>query len=50
MRNKHTFQIKAEIRCPFESCGKTFGKTITVEYETNQRGDVISHSAKEKTR
>lgn len=50
MRNKHTFQIKSEIRCPFESCGKIFRKTITVEYETNQRGDVISQKAKEKTR
>ena len=46
MRNKHTFKIKAEIRCPYEGCGKTFRKTITVEYVTDQRGNVISQNTK----
>jgi len=46
MKNKHVFEIKTEMRCPYENCGKTFNKTITVEYETNQRGDVISQKTK----
>ena len=46
MRKKHTFKIKTDIRCPFESCGKKFRKTITVEYITNQKGDIISQNAK----
>ena len=29
--------------CPFEECGKTFYKKITIKYITNQRGDVIEH-------
>lgn len=43
MRNKHRFKEKIRVRCPKESCGEKFYKTITVEYVTNQRGDVIDH-------
>jgi len=43
MRNKHKFSGIKELKCPYEDCGKTFNKTITVEYVTNQRGDVIEH-------
>ncbi|GAF90281.1 unnamed protein product [marine sediment metagenome] len=43
MRNKHVFKEKVLCRCPKESCGDTFYKTVTVEYVTNQRGDVIEH-------
>ena len=42
MRNKHKFKAVVDIHCPFDNCGKSFVKTVTVEYETNQRGDVIS--------
>lgn len=41
MRNKHSFKQELEIKCPFDNCGKTFFKTVTIEYVTNQRGDVI---------
>lgn len=41
MRNKHKFSAVKTFRCPFENCGKEFEKTITVEYVTNERGDVI---------
>lgn len=42
MRNKHTFNEKIEVKCPFANCGKTFDVDITVEYVTNQIGDVIA--------
>lgn len=42
MRNKHQFKVEIPIRCPFEACGKYFIKHATVEFETNQKGDVIS--------
>lgn len=41
MRNKHIFKEEITCKCPFDSCGKEFQKKITVEYITNQRGDVI---------
>ncbi|GAH61694.1 unnamed protein product [marine sediment metagenome] len=41
MRNKHTFKEGTECNCP--KCGLSFYKTITIEYVTNQRGDVIEH-------
>jgi hypothetical protein len=41
MRNKHVFSAVKTFRCPYENCGKEFEKTITVEYVTNERGDVI---------
>lgn len=41
MRNKHKFKMVKEFKCPYNDCGKTFTITITVEYITNQRGDVI---------
>ena len=41
MRNKHVFKTVIDCKCPFEACGKRFFKNITVEYATNQRGDVI---------
>ncbi len=44
MRNNHRFKTIVPCRCPFEECGKTFDKAITVEYVTNQRGDVIEHT------
>ncbi len=43
MNNNHEFKSRIEIRCPFEGCGKTFNKTITVQYVTNQKGDIIEH-------
>ena len=43
MRNKHIFKEEIECRCPKQACGDTFYKTTTVEYTTNQRGDVIEH-------
>lgn len=43
MRNKHRFTDEIDIKCPYDNCGKSFSRSITVEYETNQRGDVISH-------
>ena len=42
MRNKHKFTAEVDTKCPFDNCGKSFVKTVTVEFETNQRGDVIS--------
>jgi len=42
MRNKHSFKETIEIRCPYTDCGKTFAKTIYFEFETNEKGDVIS--------
>ena len=42
MRNKHKFTAVIDVRCPFDNCGESFIKTVNVEYETNQRGDVIS--------
>jgi len=41
MRNKHRFSIAKMFTCPYKSCGREFEKTVTVEYVTNQRGDVI---------
>lgn len=41
MRNKHVFKRRVVCRCPNVNCGDTFMKTITVEFVTNQRGDVI---------
>ncbi len=41
MRNKHKFEDEAYCRCP--KCGEKFPKRFTVEYETNQKGDVIKH-------
>jgi hypothetical protein len=41
MRNKHNIKLVAECRCPQQSCGDIFYKTVTVVYVTNQRGDVI---------
>jgi len=41
MRNNHTIIMNMECKCPFDACGKTFYKRITVNYMTNQRGDVI---------
>lgn len=41
MRNKHRFTVDVNVRCPFDNCGETFLKTVTVDYVTNQRGDVI---------
>lgn len=43
MRNKHKFSAVKIFRCPYENCGKEFEKTITIEYVTNQKGDVIEH-------
>lgn len=43
MRNKHTFKDEIPCKCPFDSCGKEFQKTVTVQYITNQKGDVIEH-------
>jgi len=42
MRNKHVFKEEIECKCP--KCGSDFYKKVTVEYETNQRGDVIKHT------
>ena len=41
MRNKHTVIKKLEVTCPWKDCGKTFFKTVTVSFVTNQKGDVI---------
>ena len=41
MRNDHTFDVAIECRCPYDNCGKTFTKDVTVKYVTNQKGDVI---------
>jgi len=41
MRNNHSFKQTIECKCPHESCGKPFVKRVTVDYVTNQRGDVI---------
>ena len=41
MRNKHTFKGRVALRCPMQACGHEFHRTVTVEYVTNQRGDVI---------
>ena len=41
MRNYHIFRQAVEIRCPYKNCGQTHIKTMTVEYITNQKGDVI---------
>lgn len=41
MRNQHTFKSKITCICPNKDCGKDFIKEITVEYETNQKGDLI---------
>lgn len=46
MRNKHELKETIEIRCPYQNCGKKFTKTIHIEYETNQKGDVISQRIK----
>jgi hypothetical protein len=43
VRNKHKFNNKVSCKCPYDSCGQTFDKVVTVEYVTNQRGDVIEH-------
>lgn len=43
MRNIHIFKNNITCVCPNKDCGKDFTKTITVEYETNQKGDVIGH-------
>jgi len=45
MRKEHKFKIEVNLRCPYRDCGKTFTKTITVIYETNQKGEVISKRA-----
>jgi len=42
MRKKNRFTIEIPMRCPYQSCGKSFTKKITIKYETNQRGDMIS--------
>jgi hypothetical protein len=44
VRNKHKFTQKVSCKCPYDSCGQEFVKTVIVEYVTNQRGDVIEHS------
>ena len=41
MRNEHIIRKNIEIKCPWEDCGKTFFKTVTLYFVTNQRGDVI---------
>ena len=47
MRNKHIFKEKVLCHCPKDNCGCSFDKTITVEYVTNQRGDVIEHKIRQ---
>ena len=42
MINKHRFKIDFDVKCPFDGCGKTFIRKLTVEYVTNQRGDIVS--------
>jgi hypothetical protein len=44
MRNRHEFTQRVSCKCPYESCGNAFVKTVTVIYITNQRGDVIEHN------
>ena len=46
MRNKNSFKQELMIKCPFDNCGKTFFKTVTIDYVTNQRGDVIQQGIK----
>lgn len=41
MRNKHKFTSEITVTCPYNNCGKVFSKKVTVEYVTNQKGDVI---------
>jgi len=43
MRNKHKFSHEIHCKCPYAGCGREFEKVVTVEYTTNQRGDVIEH-------
>lgn len=43
MRNKHKFKNNVPCKCPYGDCGKEFDKSVTVEYITNQRGDVIEY-------
>ncbi len=43
LRNQHILISTINIKCPYQECGKDHYKTITVEYITNQRGDVIEH-------
>lgn len=42
MKNIHRFKIKITKRCPYENCGRISTKEITIEYITDQRGNVIS--------
>jgi len=44
MRNEHKFTAGVDVRCPFDNCGKSFLKDVTVKYVTNQKGDVIEKS------
>ena len=46
MRNNHVFKRRVKCRCTELNCGNEFMKTVTVEYVTNQRGDVIEHKIK----
>lgn len=41
VRKVHEFKVEMDCRCPFESCGKPFTKKVTVQYVTNQKGEVI---------
>ena len=41
MRNKHKITGELDVTCPYKDCGKVFSKKVTVEYVTNQKGDVI---------
>jgi len=41
MRNIHEFKVDILVACPYESCGKYFNTKRTIQYVTNQRGDVI---------
>jgi len=41
MIKKHKFFSEISVTCPYKECGKQFSKKITVEYVTNQKGDVI---------
>ena len=41
MKNKHTFSVVIKCRCPKKECGELFQKRVTIEYTTDQRGNII---------